>query len=71
MLRPGFRGGRHQLPNPNQAPTVKLTAPVGGEVWSGKQTIKWTGADPDKDKLSYDVYCSKDGGKNWKAWSAA
>ena len=53
--------------NPNQPPTVKLTAPAGGEVWAGKQTIKWTGADPDKDKLSYDVLYSKDGGKNWKA----
>jgi len=52
---------------PNQAPTVKLTAPVGGEVWSGKQTIKWTGTDPDKDKLSYDVFYSKDSGKNWIA----
>jgi hypothetical protein len=52
---------------PNQAPTVKLSAPVGGEVWAGKQTIKWIGADPDKDTLSYDVFSSKDGGKTWKA----
>ena len=52
---------------PNQAPTVKLTTPVGGEAWAGKQTIKWTGTDPDKDKLSYDVLYSKDGGKNWTA----
>lgn len=52
---------------PNQAPTVKLTVPVGGETWAGKQTIKWMGTDPDKDKLSYEVFCSKDGGKNWKA----
>ena len=52
---------------PNQTPTVKLALPVGGETWAGKQTIKWTGADPDKDKLSYDVSYSKDGGKSWKA----
>ncbi|MGI6296396.1 MAG: SpoIVB peptidase S55 domain-containing protein [Armatimonadota bacterium] len=51
---------------PNQQPTVKLTAPLGGEVWAGKQTIKWVGTDPDKDKLSYDVFYSKDGGKSWK-----
>jgi len=52
---------------PNQAPTVTLSAPVGGEVWAGKQTIKWTGIDLDKDTLSYDVLCSNDGGKSWKA----
>lgn len=52
---------------PNQAPTVKLSAPVGGEVWSGKQTVKWIGVDPDKDTLAYDLFSSKDGGKTWKA----
>ena len=52
---------------PNQAPTVKLTAPTGGEVWASKQTIRWTGADPDKDTLNYDVFYSKNGGKDWTA----
>lgn len=51
---------------PNQAPSVKLTSPTGGEIWSGKETIKWVGADPDNDSLSYDVYYSKDG-KDWKS----
>ena len=50
---------------PNQPPDVKLTGPVGGEVWSGKETIKWVGVDPDKDTLTYDVFYSKDGGKEW------
>ena len=52
---------------PNQSPDIKLTAPMGGEVWSGKETIKWVGTDPDKDKLTYDVYYSKDDGKEWTA----
>lgn len=51
---------------PNQAPTVKLLAPGGGEVWAGKKTIKWAGTDADKDSLTYDVYYSRDGGKEWK-----
>ena len=35
-------------------------------MWSGKQTIKWTGSDPDKDTLTYDVFYSKDS-KEWHA----
>lgn len=52
---------------PNQQPTVKLSAPLGGEVWSAKETIKWVGSDPDKDTLTYDVFYSKDAGKTWTA----
>lgn len=51
---------------PNQPPKVTLTAPTAGEVWSGAKTVKWTAADPDKDTLTYDVFYSKDGGKEWK-----
>ena len=51
---------------PNQAPTVALTSPAPGDVLAGKETIKWTGVDPDKDTLTYDVFYSKDG-KDWKA----
>ena len=52
---------------PNQKPDIKLSAPAGGEVWSGKETIKWVGIDPDKDTLTYDVFYSRDDGKEWTA----
>ncbi|MCE5315479.1 MAG: SpoIVB peptidase S55 domain-containing protein [Armatimonadota bacterium] len=52
---------------PNQAPAVKLTAPAVGDVWAGSQTIKWTGSDPDKDTLTYDVFYSNNGGKDWQS----
>lgn len=50
----------------NQAPKVTLSAPKGGEKWAGKQTIRWSGADPDKDTLDYKVYYSADNGTTWK-----
>lgn len=49
----------------NRTPEVRLASPVGGEVWSGKQTIRWAGRDPDGDSLDYQVYWSSDGGKTW------
>lgn len=50
----------------NQAPKVTLSAPKGGEKWAGKQTIRWSGTDPDKDTLDYKVYYSDDNGASWK-----
>ena len=50
----------------NQAPKITLTSPKGGEKWSKKKTIKWTGLDPDKDTLSYEVFYSTDGGTTWE-----
>lgn len=50
---------------PNNKPKITLTSPVGGEVWSGKKTIRWSAEDPDKDSLLYDVYYSSDG-KSWQ-----
>ncbi len=49
----------------NRAPSAKITAPKGGEIWAGSQTIKWSGSDPDKDELVYEVYWSSDRGLTW------
>jgi len=52
--------------NRNQPPKVWFQSPAGGEVWSGSQTLKWQGSDPDGDTLSYEVLYSADGGAHWK-----
>lgn len=49
----------------NRAPEVTVTSPAGGEIWAGKQTVRWRGRDPDGDKLDYEVYWSSDRGKTW------
>jgi sugar lactone lactonase YvrE len=51
----------------NRAPEVRITAPKGDEVWSGSQTIRWSGRDADGDELEYVVYCSSDRGATWRA----
>jgi hypothetical protein len=50
----------------NQAPSVALTTPGTGEFWRGAKEIKWSGRDPDKDTLTYEVLFSADNGKSWK-----
>jgi len=50
----------------NRRPTVSLQTPVGGEQWSGVQTLRWQASDPDQDTLAYVVECSGDGGKSWE-----
>ena len=49
----------------NRPPEVTLTAPKAADIWSGKKTIRWSGRDPDKDKLNYEASWSADGGKTW------
>ena len=39
----------------NQAPTITLTTPTGGENWSGNQNITWVADDPDDDTLTIDI----------------
>jgi len=45
-------------------PSITVVVPNGGEVWSGLDTVKWSGADLDGDTLSYSVLFSPDG-VNW------
>ncbi len=49
----------------NRAPEVTIGAPAADALWSGKQTVRWSGKDPDKDKLTYEAYWSADGGTTW------
>lgn len=55
----------------NQAPKVTLSSPKGGEKWARTKTIKWSGSDPDKDSLTYQVFYSDDSGQNWKTLESA
>lgn len=55
----------HYMPR-NQAPKLALASPLGGEVWKGSQTLKWSAQDPDADTLTYEVQYSADGGRTWK-----
>ncbi len=55
----------------NQAPKVSFQAPAGGEWWSGKQAVRWSATDPDKDTLSYELFIAKAEGGPWQAVAAA
>ncbi|UCF95418.1 MAG: putative metal-binding motif-containing protein, partial [Desulfobacterales bacterium] len=47
------------------SPEVKLLYPNGGETLSGRQNIKWEAEDLDKDRLTYILLYSPDGGTEW------
>lgn len=39
----------------DNAPSVTVTSPNGGESWGGEETITWTATDPDVDSLAYAI----------------
>ncbi|MHA1584004.1 MAG: glucodextranase DOMON-like domain-containing protein [Promethearchaeota archaeon] len=49
----------------NDAPSVELIYPIGGEMISESMTITWQGSDPDNDVLIYDLYFSSDLEYGW------
>ena len=49
----------------SNAPTVTVTAPAGGESWSGLETIEWEAQDADGDPLVFRVLYSPDNGAHW------
>ncbi len=51
---------------PNTRPIVKMNYPKGGEFVSKEVKVRWSGADPDRDKLVYSLYYSTDG-NTWNA----
>ncbi|MBW3634904.1 MAG: hypothetical protein KY445_00385 [Armatimonadetes bacterium] len=51
---------------PNRAPRVSFTTPGGGEAFSGKKTLAWSGSDPDKDTLRYHLELRGADGKSQK-----
>ena len=53
----------------NQPPKVTVQEPSNGAIVSGKVTIRWRGEDPDRDRLTYEVFLSRDGGRTWERLS--
>lgn len=53
----------------NRPPVVKFTDPKDAVRWNGKQTVKWTGSDPDSDVLTYSLFVSSDSDASWKPLS--
>jgi subtilisin family serine protease len=49
----------------NNAPTVTVLYPNGGEIVAGTCAIQWTASDPDGDPLTVDIEYSDDNGVTW------
>lgn len=50
----------------NRAPEVTLTAPAANAVWSGQKNIQWSAKDPDRDRLTYELFYAPEGSQAWK-----
>jgi len=49
------------------APSVTVTSPAAGQVFSGAAVpVAWTASDPDGDELTFNVQFSADGGATWE-----
>ncbi len=49
----------------NDAPTVLVTQPNGGEIWNQNQNITWSASDVENDPLSVSIFASNDSGSTW------
>jgi len=47
------------------APTLEVTAPGDGDIWSGQETIRWIADDLDGDPLQFSILYSPDAGSYW------
>jgi len=50
----------------DNAPTVTITEPSGGEVWGGTGTVRWQASDADGDTLRFTLLYSADNGATWQ-----
>lgn len=49
----------------NRPPQVEWKTPTPGQVLTGTVTLSWSAQDPDRDKLTFTLYFSSDGGRTW------
>ena len=55
---------------PNHAPTITITATLGGENLTGDVEITWEAVDIDGDTVSITLYYSPDSGTTWTSISS-
>ncbi len=47
------------------APTLTITAPQPGEIWQGRETVRWSATDADGDALTTHLVYGHDDGQTW------